>query len=78
MAGTSSAKTRFALLPGHDDGTDAPRVASRCSALAAKNFFIIFVDAIFTILLERLFTNVFDVIAETIANPCLYPMGNAD
>jgi hypothetical protein len=44
----------------------------------AKNFFIIFVDAIFTILFERLFTNVFDVIAQTTANPCLYPMGNAD
>jgi hypothetical protein len=45
---------------------------------AAKNFFIIFVDAIFTILFERLFTKVFDVIAQTTANPCLYPMGNAD
>ena len=45
---------------------------------AAKNFFIIFVDAIFTILFERLFTNVFDVIAQTTANPCLYPISNAD
>jgi hypothetical protein len=28
----------------------------------SRNFFIIFVDAIFTTLLERLFTNAFDVI----------------
>jgi hypothetical protein len=35
-------------------------------------FFIIFVDAIFTTLLERLFTNVFDVIAQTATISCLY------
>jgi len=35
-------------------------------------FFIIFVDAIFTTLLERLFTNVFDVIAQTAAISCVY------
>jgi hypothetical protein len=45
---------------------------------AAKIFFIIFVDAIFTTLFEHPFTNVFDVIAQTIANPCPYPTGNAD
>ena len=65
--------------PGHDDGTDAASCReSSALCLTAKNFFIIFVDAIFTILFERLFTNVFDVIAQTPANPCLYPMGNAD
>jgi len=40
---------------------------------AAKNFFIIFVDAIFTTIFEHPFTN-----AQTIANPCPYPTGNAD
>jgi hypothetical protein len=47
-------------------------------ARAAKIFFIIFVDAIFTILFERLFTNVFDVTAQPVASPCLYPACNAD
>jgi hypothetical protein len=37
-----------------------------------KNLFIIFVDAIFTTLVERLFTNVFEVIAQTAAISCLY------
>jgi hypothetical protein len=37
-----------------------------------QNFlFIIFVDAIFTTLFERLFTNVFDVNAQTPAFPCV-------
>ncbi len=45
---------------------------------AAKNFFILFVDAIFTILFERLFTNVFDVTAQPLAKPWLYPVCNAD
>jgi hypothetical protein len=35
--------------------------------------FIIFVDAIFTNLFERLFTNMFDVIAPIAAISCLYP-----
>jgi hypothetical protein len=39
---------------------------------------LIFVDAIFTILFERLFTNVFDATAQPVANPCLYPARNAD
>jgi len=43
-----------------------------------QNFFIIFVDAIFTTLFEPLFTNVFDVIGQTQAFPCLYRAGNAD
>ena len=44
----------------------------------AKIFFIIFVDGIFTTLFGWLFTNVFDVTAQMIANPCLYPACNAD
>jgi hypothetical protein len=39
---------------------------------AAKTFFIIFVDAIFTTLFERPFTNVFDVMAQTPAPACVY------
>ncbi len=37
-----------------------------------KIFFIIFVDAIFTTLLERPFTNVFDVMTQTPALACVY------
>jgi hypothetical protein len=48
-----------------------------CRGVPGKNFFIIFVDAIFTTLFEPLFTNVFDVIAQTQAFPCLYRAGNA-
>jgi hypothetical protein len=51
--------------------------AGRIGGLA-KIFFITFVDAIFTILFERLFTNVFVVTAQPVANPCLYPACNAD
>jgi hypothetical protein len=38
-----------------------------------KTFFSIFVDAIFTTLFERPFTNVFDVTAPLAAPACLYP-----
>jgi hypothetical protein len=43
-----------------------------------KNLFTIFVDAIFTTLFERPFTNTFDVIAQTRTIACLYRAGNAD
>src|SRR5713101_1301261 len=43
-----------------------------------RNFFIIFVDGIFTTLFERLFTNVFDVTAQTQVIPCVYRGCNAD
>jgi hypothetical protein len=36
-----------------------------------KTFFIIFVDAIFTTLLERPFTDVFDVMAQIPAAACV-------
>jgi hypothetical protein len=36
----------------------------------AKIFFIIFVDAIFTTLVERLFTSAFDLIAAKSASDC--------
>jgi hypothetical protein len=38
-----------------------------------KNLFIIFVDAMFTTLFERLFTKVFDVIGQTAAPACVCP-----
>jgi hypothetical protein len=41
-------------------------------------FFIIFVDAIFTTLFQRLFTNAFDVIGANAANSCVYRASNAD
>ena len=44
----------------------------------AKFFFIIFVDAIFTTLFQRLFTNAFDVIGANAANSCVYRACNAD
>ena len=44
----------------------------------AKILFIIFVDAIFTTLFERLFTKLFDVISQTAAISCLYRARNAD
>jgi hypothetical protein len=46
-------------------GSPTPRARSDAGNKPAKNFFIIFVDVIFTILFERMFTNVFDVIAQT-------------
>jgi hypothetical protein len=45
---------------------------------AAKNFFIIFVDVMFTTLFERPFTKVFDVIGQIAANSCVYLGRNAD
>jgi len=38
-----------------------------------KTFFINFVDAIFTTLFERPFTNAFDVMAQTPGFACVYP-----
>jgi hypothetical protein len=46
--------------------------------MPAENFFIIFVDAIFTTLFERLFTNVFEVIAQIAAISCVYPARTTD
>jgi hypothetical protein len=52
--------------------------AGNKSALHRKNFFIIFVDAIFTTLFERLFTNVFDVADANRDGSCVYRACNAD
>jgi hypothetical protein len=45
--------------PGHDDGT------------GKKIFFIIFIDAMFTILFEPPFTNSFDAARETPSASCV-------
>jgi hypothetical protein len=54
--------------PGHDD-----RILA-----GSKIPFIIFVDAIFTTLFERLFTNSFDGGCEPPANACVYPPRTGD
>jgi hypothetical protein len=46
--------------------------------LATKTLFIIFVDAIFTTLFERLFTIAFDVIGAESVNDCVCRARNAD
>jgi hypothetical protein len=43
------------------------------SVAASETFFINFVDAIFTTLFERPFTNAFDVIAPAGGSACVYP-----
>jgi len=57
---------------------DSSGQASRGPVGIARKFFIIFVDAAFTTLFERLFTNVFDVIGAKSANHCLCRACNAD
>jgi hypothetical protein len=52
--------------------------AAREKSRSPKIFFIIFVDAIFTTLFERLFTKAFDVTDASSANPCVYRACNAD
>jgi len=44
----------------------------------SQNFFIIFVDAIFTTLFERLFTKVFDVTGANPSSCCVYLACHAD
>jgi hypothetical protein len=64
---------------GHDDGTAAPRGDTETKPThAAANFFITFVDATFTILVERLFTKLFEAIAPTATFPCVYRACNSD
>jgi hypothetical protein len=62
--------------PGHDDETRYS--CGGTNPRAAKNFFIIFVDRIFTTLFERLFTNVFDVTSINSGITCVYRACNAD
>jgi hypothetical protein len=54
----------------HRPGMTTPRVQ--------MVFFIIFVDAMFTILFGPMFTRVFDVIGKIAASSCVYRPCNAD
>jgi hypothetical protein len=58
-------------------GTIRPGLIRALSA-PTKIFFTNFIDAIFTTLLERLFTNVFEVIGATQANDCVCRARHAD
>jgi len=42
------------------------------------DFFIVFVDRMFTTSFERLFTKLFDAVCANTANSCLYRACNAD
>jgi hypothetical protein len=46
--------------------------------VSRENFFTIFVDRKFTSLLQRPFTNAFDVVVRTGAGACLCRAGHAD
>jgi hypothetical protein len=48
------------------------------NSFTARIFFIIFVDAIFTTLFQRPFTNAFDVTGADAANSCVWRAGHAD
>jgi hypothetical protein len=52
--------------------------AERRTTQTAKFLFIIFVDAIFTTLFERLFTKVLDAKTQTAALSCVYRARHAD
>ena len=55
------------------------RIAAEIKASnAAANFFIIFVDATFTIFVEWLFTKPFEAIAPAATFPCVYRACNPD
>jgi hypothetical protein len=48
------------------------------AGIRGSNFFIIFVDAIFTNLFERLFTKLFKAVPPTATFPCVYRACNPD
>jgi hypothetical protein len=54
------------------------RSVARAPRQGGKILFIIFVDAIFTTLFERLFTNSFDGGRKKPVNPCVYPLRTTD
>jgi hypothetical protein len=58
------------------DASASPR--NDAGKILYKKFFIIFVDATFTTLLERLFTKVFEVIRAIQANDCVCRPRHAD
>jgi hypothetical protein len=75
--GARSASPESILPAGVMDSGPAPSGASGNDAAQSqsesKTFFIIFVDAIFTTLFGRPFTNAFDVMAQSSTPACVYP-----
>jgi hypothetical protein len=55
-----------------------PRLLRITVATCAKDFFTVFVDAIFTTLLQRLFTSTTEVIGTRSAAACLCSARHAD
>ncbi len=70
MAGTSPAMTMWNCCSRSDAGTKQSH--------AAVNLFINFVDATFTIFVGRLFTKLFEAIAQPATFPCVYRARNPD
>jgi hypothetical protein len=59
-------------FPGHFLFRDSQVVVRGWHNCSPENLFIIFVDAMFTTLLEPLFTNAFDLSSPTSARPCVW------
>ncbi len=70
MAGTSPVTTSW--------NCGAPKLCGGQNSHPPRHFFIIFVDAMFTISLERLFTKPFEAVAPTATFPCVYRACNPD
>jgi hypothetical protein len=73
LAMTGEIRTR---LRGHE--RCEPRSVPGHKLRPPENFFIIFVDAIFTTLFERLFTKLFDVTGANPSGCCVYRACHAD
>jgi hypothetical protein len=71
---TGEIRTR---LRGHER-CEPRSVTEENPRLLPENFFIIFVDAIFTTLFERLFTKLFDVTSANPSGSCVYRACHAD
>jgi hypothetical protein len=68
----------FALLAMTGRGRRPPLANTGTRNYAGTNFFIIFIDAIFTTLFARPFTKVFDLNRAKPSNTCLWRACNAD
>ena len=68
------------MFPGHFSfaNTGTRNDAEINASHAAANFFIIFVDATFTIFVRPLFTKPFEAIGPTATFPCVYRACNPD
>ncbi len=68
------------MFPGHfsSANTGTSNAAEIKATHAAANFFIIFVDATFTIFVRPLFTKAFEAVPPTATFPCVYRACNPD